>query len=111
MPDFNLEEIRRLLRKIMWERVGIIRCEDSLNEAWKKLRGWESILEKSYRTRRELELKNMLTVAGLITDAALLRKNSVGAHYRSDFPERGEKWSEHIIFKQRGGMPYDFVRE
>jgi L-aspartate oxidase len=111
MIDFNLEEIRRSLRKIMWEKVSIIRCEESLNEAWKNLQSWAAVLNRSYRVRRELELKNMLTVAALITHAALLRKNSVGAHYRSDFPLRGEQWSKHIVFKERGGATYDFVSE
>jgi succinate dehydrogenase/fumarate reductase flavoprotein subunit len=31
----------------------------------------------------------------LITDAALLREGSIGAHYRSDFKKRGEKWQRH----------------
>ena len=47
---------------------------------------WEYILEKSFMSRRELELKNMLGVAIAITEAALKRKESVGAHYRSDYP-------------------------
>jgi len=92
------EEIRHLLRKTMWEKVGIIRCGESLSESKAKLYPWSFILEKSYRTRRELELKNLLTVAKLVTEAALLRKGSVGAHYRSDYPEKGEDWLNHIRF-------------
>jgi len=90
------DEIRTTLRKLMWERVGIIRCAASLKEAKTKLSEWSFMLDKMFFTRRELELKNMLTVAMIITEAALLRKGSIGAHYRSDFKEKGENWQRHI---------------
>jgi L-aspartate oxidase len=95
------DEIRHVLRKLMWERVGIIRCEKSLVEARTRLNEWRVITERDYITRRELELKNMLTVAGIIVHAALARKGSVGAHYRSDFRERGEHWQKHLVWDKR----------
>jgi L-aspartate oxidase len=108
---FDIEETRHSLRKLMWERVGIIRCEESINEATEKLEGWSFILNKTFLTKRELELANMLTVAALITKAALLRKGSVGAHYRSDFPKKGEGWKKHIALKKQGEKTtYEFVK-
>ncbi|MGB9715920.1 MAG: L-aspartate oxidase [Thermodesulfovibrionales bacterium] len=108
IPDH--EEIRHELRKLMWERVGIIRCEESLGYARKRLSEWSFIKEKMPLTRRELELKNMLFVANLITEASLLRKGSVGAHYRSDYPERGEGWQRHIIwYLKKGELEYKFI--
>jgi L-aspartate oxidase len=95
------DEIRHVLRKLMWERVGIIRCEKSLVEARTRLNEWRVITERDYITRRELELKNMLTVAGIIVHAALARKGSVGAHYRSDFRERGEHWQNHLVWDRK----------
>ncbi|MFZ5996502.1 MAG: L-aspartate oxidase [Nitrospirota bacterium] len=92
----GMEEIRAALRRTMWEKVGIIRNGASLNDAYEKLLEWRFILEMDFSTRIEYELKNMLTVALLITEAALRRKGSVGAHYRSDFPELGEDWQKHI---------------
>ncbi|MEW6571293.1 MAG: L-aspartate oxidase [Nitrospirota bacterium] len=94
------EEIRHDLRKLMWERVGITRCGNSLNEARDKIEECSHVFGKSFQRRRELELKNMLTVAKLITEAAILRKGSVGAHYRSDFPERGKDWQKHIVLRK-----------
>ncbi|WP_333652898.1 L-aspartate oxidase [Dissulfurispira sp.] len=99
-PDFDLEEVRTSLRRLMWEKVGIIRCGVSLNEAMEKLSEWKHILEMDFNTRRGLELKNMLTVGFLITGTALERKGSVGAHYRSDFKERGENWQRHISVRR-----------
>jgi L-aspartate oxidase len=94
----DAEEIRRALRKIMWEKAGIIRCAASLGEAEEKLSAWREITLRDYATRHELELKNMLTVAGIIVRAAGAREGSVGAHYRSDFKGRGEDWQRHLTW-------------
>jgi len=40
----------------------------------------------------------MLTIARIIVHAAMSRKGSVGAHYRSDFKERGEAWQRHFAW-------------
>jgi len=95
------DEIRRALRKLMWERAGIIRCGVSLGEAMEKLLQWEGLIKKHYATRQELELKNMLTVSRIIVKAALTRKGSVGAHYRSDYKERGGNWQRHIPWNKK----------
>jgi L-aspartate oxidase len=96
----ELEEVRTTIRRLMWEKVGIIRCGVSLNEAKSQLSKWEYIMNMDFDTRKGLELKNMLTVAYLITESALKRQGSVGAHYRSDFKERGENWQGHISVKK-----------
>ncbi len=96
----NTEKIRDNLRKIMWQKVGIIRCEKSLLQAQKKLSAWKHLLSASLLTRPDLELKNMLTVSQIILTSALLRQNSVGAHYRSDYKEKTKGWRRHIRIKQ-----------
>jgi L-aspartate oxidase len=104
---FDIEEIRHSLRKTMWERAGIIRCAESLGEARSKLREWSFILQLSFASRRELELQNMIEVSELITETALLRKSSVGAHYRSDCPGKSEGWDTHIIVSKTEGLRYE----
>lgn len=108
--SFGSEEIRHSLRKLMWNRAGIIRCGESLSKAKEKLEEWSFVIDTPFSTRRGLELKNMIVVARLITEAALLRKNSVGAHYRSDFPERNKGWDRHIVLKKNEGSSYEFIR-
>ena len=71
-----------------------------MDEAKSKLEAWSSVPGGSFTTRRELELRNMLELSKLITEAAISRKGSVGAHYRSDYPERGDRWERHITFKK-----------
>jgi L-aspartate oxidase len=110
MSNFELEEIRHSLRRLMWEKVGIIRCEESLDEAMKNLEEWSFILDKTFRTRRELELKNMLEVSKVITKSAIRRKGSAGAHYRSDYPVKDEGWERHgIINKDKNGLSHEFI--
>jgi L-aspartate oxidase len=90
------DEIKRALRKLMWEKAGIIRCAVSLKEAKERLLSFWHITGRNYRSRTDLELKNMITVSGIIVEAALIRKGSVGAHYRSDYKNRGKDWQRHI---------------
>jgi L-aspartate oxidase len=90
------EAVKRVLRRVMWEKAGIIRCGSSLGEAREKLGSFRNIIGGDYLTRHELEIKNMLTVAALIVEAALTREGSVGAHYRTDCKDRGINWHRHI---------------
>jgi len=92
---FDIEKTRSKMRQLMWNKTGIIRCGESLSIAKKWLDRKQFIMEMPFQNRRECELRNMLTVAQLITEAALFRKGSVGAHFRTDFRERGEGWKKH----------------
>ena len=92
------EEKRTRLRRVMWERVGIIRCAESLERAKKELSSLAGITEERYGTRQELELKNMIQTAIVMTEAAFLRRCSIGAHYRSDHP-RKEGCLHHIQWR------------
>jgi len=48
-----------------------------------------------------LELKNMITVDLLITESALARKNSVGAHYRTDYKRKIPWMGKHLKIRKR----------
>jgi succinate dehydrogenase / fumarate reductase flavoprotein subunit len=45
----------------------------------------------NYELEEALELNNMLTLSEVIAYSALQRKESRGAHYRNDFPERNDE--------------------
>ena len=97
------------MRQVLWNKVGIIRCEKSLAYAKNWLAKRSPVLETDANMRRVFELKNMITVAGLITDSALLRKGSAGAHYRSDFKGKGDNWQSHVACVK--GSPAQWINK
>ena len=53
-------------------------------------------------TKNEYELRNMITVAQLVAESALNRRESRGAHYRTDFTETLENSVHSVITKKEG---------
>lgn len=94
VPQLNIAN----LQSLMWEKVGIIRSGKNLAKAADIFLNWYSSLSKS-TDRPSYELANMVLNARLIAEAALLREESRGAHFRTDFPKVSNDWQKHIIFK------------
>ncbi len=78
----QLLKLKKHIKEIMWEKVGIIRTAHNLTRAITELKNINSQL-KSYNQISEdlIEVKNMAQTALLIAQAALARKESLGAHY------------------------------
>ena len=85
------------LQQLLWDKVGIIRNQESLTEATDTLTVWQNSLPPP-TDRPSYELNNLVLVGRLVSEAALLREESRGAHFRSDFPEKSPNWQRHIIF-------------
>ena len=90
--DYNVVALKQELKNIMWDKVGIIRNEAGLTEAKIAL---EKLAKDFKRNRKclnqdEYEYRNMLTAASLVVESALSRKESRGAHSRSDYKSTSE---------------------
>lgn len=87
--ELDIEALKDELRELMWDYVGILRDEKSLKVANKKLQVIKSKIlgSKKCSNKWEYEFRNMLTVAHLIIDSALNRRESRGAHFRTDYPK------------------------
>lgn len=93
----DLGDVRNSLKSLMWRSVGVRRDKKGLTKAAETIAGWQRyVLTQQLDDPRGWELQNMLTVAGVMIDAALRRTESRGVHFRSDFPERDdESWRRH----------------
>ena len=92
------------LQELMWDKVGMMRDEASLQEAAGTLTAWAQTLQKSQAPGAR-ELANMVLLARLMAQGALLRQESRGAHYRTDFPDSSAGWQRHIVFRRDDASP------
>lgn len=118
--------LRRQLESLMWEKVGIVRNERGLQEALNEL---GDLRERTRRVKaagspvfnlewgEAMNLANLVIVAEMVARSALYRRESRGAHFRSDFPEPDPQWLRRIHMISDGGsgmklstVPVDFTR-
>ena len=102
-------EFKNNIKNLMWEKVAIVRDEKTLNEALGQLQEMQKDLEnldvsdkKQYNDElvNALEVINMVEICILTVKSAILRRESRGAHFRSDFPESKDEWKKSIIFNK-----------
>ena len=94
--------VKKRVKRLMWERVGILRDKTSLERALKEFR---QISGGNLSTSS----RNFVTLATLVADAALWREESRGGHFRTDFPDQHEDWRVHSI--QQLGEPISSARQ
>jgi succinate dehydrogenase/fumarate reductase flavoprotein subunit len=103
----NLRQLRHSLKDTMWYKAGITRHAKGLTRALEKIEelrsGIPALRFKNFRELiRALELQNMLFSAEMVCRAALLRCESRGAHYRSDYPtENNQDWLKNIVIRRQ----------
>ena len=104
------KEFKDNIKNLMWENVAIVREEKTLNEALKQLLEMQKDLDNldvgdntQYNTDlvTALEVINMVEICILIVKSAILRRESRGAHFRSDFPESIDEWKKSIIMNKK----------
>ena len=95
--------MQRDLQEVMQHNVGIVRDESEMRSALDHLKTlWEHTARVGVTGNRDfnpgwhtsLDLKNLLTVSEAITRAALERKESRGAQFREDYPEKDERFAK-----------------
>ncbi|MBE6493523.1 MAG: fumarate reductase subunit A [Methanosphaera stadtmanae] len=97
---YKPEELKQAIQEVMWKYVAIVRNETGLKQALNELNDIEEkskdmdvpeFNEYNEPLKVALEVINMIQLAKLIIKSALLRKESRGAHYRSDYPELNDE--------------------
>ncbi|AGG33904.1 succinate dehydrogenase, flavoprotein subunit [beta proteobacterium CB] len=111
-PAGDIEMIRDALAECMWNDVGISRTKESLLQARIKLDQLAQMLDQigvggidrqySITWQDWMNLNNLILVSKSVTEAALSRENSRGAHYRDDFPQPGSLEESYFTAVQLG---------
>jgi succinate dehydrogenase / fumarate reductase flavoprotein subunit len=109
------------LQEEMRANVGVFREENAMKKALDKIGELKEraknigIDDKSKTFNTDIveafEFSNILLIAEVITRGAILRKESRGAHYRTDFPERDDSnWLKHTLatLDEKGSVKFDF---
>ncbi len=111
----NPFQLQADLQEMMQDHVGIVRREDEIRyaiEELKKLRQRsENVMVTGHREynggwHTALDLHNMLTVSEAIALAAVHRKESRGAHFREDYPDKDAEHGKFnlVIHKGKDGQ-------
>ena len=114
-PTRSLEPIREALYDCMWQDVGILRTAEGLRRALLQLDALDAELAQSGVAGGDrtfnltwhdwLNLKNLIAVSRVITQSALAREDSRGAHFREDFPNTGDlQASTTVVVRQEAGQ-------
>jgi len=114
----NIGHIRDAMRMLMTENAGIFRTEEGLAKAVDVLNELKAradktaLSSKSLRMNQELvqhwELDNLLTVSMAVAQGALNRRESRGAHFREDFPERSDAFNYHTLVSMKQFAKVEF---
>ena len=90
----TMAELSERIRRAMWRYVGIVRTNERLRKAEAEISEVAAQVEELHSTgrlsRELLELRNLVTVAGLIIESALARHESRGLNYNLDYPSTDE---------------------
>jgi len=96
-----LEHDWDLVRRVMWDYVGIVRDRDRLDIALDRLRGIRQTVEEIYRgsiiNPDVVELRNIALLAELIVVCARSRHESRGLHFTLDHPDKLEEARDTIL--------------
>jgi len=107
----NPYQIQYDLQDTMQDLVGIVRTESEMEQALDKITQFDERAERIGITgNREynngwhtsFDIPNMLLVSEAVTHAAILRKESRGAQFREDFPNKDPEWGKYNIVVKQG---------
>jgi len=102
----RIAHCREEIRRVMWDYVGIVRNDDRLRLAERRLdlvrKEIQDYIDSRALSRELLELWNLAEAAHLIVRSALLRKESRGLHYTTTYPEKDDaNWLHDTVLVKR----------
>ncbi|HTD53884.1 MAG TPA: FAD-binding protein, partial [Silvibacterium sp.] len=116
----NPYQIQYDLQDTMQELVGIVRTESEMEEALDRITQLEARAQRvgiggnrQYNNgwHTAMDLSSMLIVSEAVTHAAVLRKESRGAQFREDYPNKDADWGRYNIVVKRGEFEEEMLIE
>jgi succinate dehydrogenase / fumarate reductase flavoprotein subunit/fumarate reductase flavoprotein subunit len=104
----NPFHLRDSLERLMWTKVGVVRNGNDMKEALPQIQEIRQRIKSAsggggalYNApwNEAINTENLAFIAEMLTRSALLREESRGAHYRSDFPDKDPNWLKNICMK------------
>ncbi|MFM2160704.1 MAG: hypothetical protein RLZZ383_216 [Pseudomonadota bacterium] len=91
------------LRRFMWNYVGIVRTHRRMKRARRRIQLVQEEIDAYYWdfevTKDLIELRNLATVADLVVQSALRRRESRGLHYTLDFPDADDRQVQDTVLE------------
>ncbi len=101
MPSEKMELMKHVIRKLMWDKLGVMRKVDEMKNAEREINSLAkkiSLLEKEATPNTDFSnLRNMILVARLIISCALQRRESRGLHWVEDYPYKDPNYEKDTI--------------
>jgi succinate dehydrogenase / fumarate reductase flavoprotein subunit/fumarate reductase flavoprotein subunit len=108
----DVYDLREELERTMWEYVGVVRDEETLEEGIERIQDIRERLpsvsvsgsrQYNLEWNEYMDVENLATAAEMVARSALYRTESRGAHYREDYPERDEaNWLANVYVQKDG---------
>ena len=106
-------EVKKRIQKLMWDHVGLVRSGPKMEQTLRqfgeiraqvlpalKVNAKSRILNREWM--EAIELENLLDIAEAMAGSSLLRKETRGAHYRTDYPNLDPLWTANVWVKRPG---------
>lgn len=98
--EIDYGECRSQIQLIMSQYVGPARTQQGLIKALEQFDSMSALKRYEAGCLEEIETRNMFDLGQLVAEAALIRTESRGGHYRPDYPLTQERWLKHIILRR-----------
>jgi L-aspartate oxidase len=105
----DVDDLLRSVESLVWRKAGVQRNEADLTDALREIGRWNRLeLTRTMPDQRGVEAQNLCILAELLVEAAILRRETRGVHWRTDHPARDDaNFRGHVV--QRRGEPARLV--
>jgi succinate dehydrogenase/fumarate reductase flavoprotein subunit len=106
------DEWQRAVRQVAWQHLGVVRTTSGLRSAQAALDALaqeQPVWSSRQDLLKALETRNLILTGRLVAEAALLREESRGQHYRQEHPATLPEWQRWVVLHTDGAGHSDSI--